>query len=66
MERNVGGDVHDLLDMGKERRGRLQQVICFRVGSKIGGLYLEERRERQRSVVSLPASWPNSRHFSTL
>lgn len=37
--------VHDPLVMGKERKGRLHWVFCYRAEDETGGLDLE-RRER--------------------
>lgn len=34
--------------MEGKRKGRLQQVVCYRDGDKTGGLQLEERRESGR------------------
>lgn len=41
----VGEKLHDLLEMGAERKGRPLQVVCCRAWDEIGALDLEERRE---------------------
>lgn len=40
----------------KWKEGKLQQVDCCRAGNETGGLDFEERKERWRSAISLPAS----------
>lgn len=43
------------LEMGVEKKGRVQQKVCYRAGNETGGLNLEDRRERWGSIVSLLA-----------
>lgn len=42
--------------MGAERRGRSQQVVCYRSEASTGGLCLEERKEVK--VCSQPIHFP--------
>lgn len=41
----VGGDLCHPLEMGAERKGRPQQVICYRPGGETRRLDLKEGRE---------------------
>lgn len=41
-----GDGLGDLLAMGSERKGRPQQVVCYRAGKETGELVLEELWER--------------------
>lgn len=44
--RNVREYLQDLLEIGAERKGRPQQMLCYSIGDKTGGLDLKERRKR--------------------
>lgn len=33
-----GEDLFDLLGMGSTRKGRLQEMFCYRVGDEAGGI----------------------------
>jgi hypothetical protein len=48
-------DLCDLLDKEVMRKGRPEQVFCYRVGDEIGGMDLEERKEC-RETTCFP-SW---------
>lgn len=41
-----GGDLCDLLEVGSERKGRPQYVVCYKGGEEMGVLDLDKRRER--------------------
>lgn len=42
--------------MGTERKGSLQEVVCYRPGDEAEGVDLEERKMRLRFAVRLLAS----------
>lgn len=48
-----GGDLYDLFGIRSEKKGRLQQVFCYRAGDETGGTGSGGVKERCRSTVSL-------------
>lgn len=46
MGKAVGEDVPDSLEMGADSKGRLQQIVCYKVGDESKELDLELRRQR--------------------
>lgn len=51
-----GEDICVPIGLGSERKGKPQQVFCYRSGGEAGALHVEEQKERGRSVVCSPAS----------
>lgn len=51
--KKVGGDLSNPLGIKSERKGRPQQIFCYRTCMRLGGLVMEERKERCGSAIIL-------------
>lgn len=50
--RKVGGDLCDPLRMGSERKGRTQQVFCYKGGDESGEMRSGEQERCGSTIIS--------------